>query len=214
MPGLPLGEAMSGRRSIASERLFERLFRSSRSNAIIAWLLVAVIGLVWVESFLDWDRQWIVFVAAAGVVALVPPLAYRDWRVMLPWELLTLALLPILVRGLFGGQVGTFAAYVSVAGLALIITVELHTFTDLQVTHWFAVVFVVMTTMASAAAWTIVRWAFDRLLGSTYLSTNEALMTEFLWVTLAGLAAGVLFDVYFRRRDSQLRRAIRRVVGV
>ncbi|WP_162224469.1 hypothetical protein [Halorussus amylolyticus] len=190
------------------EDIFERLFRSGRTNAALSWLLVGVLALVFVESVVEFDRLWMTFVAAAGAVVLVPPVAYRDWRVMLPWELLALALLPILVRGLSGGELGLFAYYLSVAGLALVVTVELHMFTSLDVTHWFAVTFVAMTTMASVAAWAIVRWNFDRMLGTSYLSTNEALMVEFVWVTLAGFAAGVLFDAYFRRRDRQLWRAI------
>jgi hypothetical protein len=144
----------------------------------------------------------------------VPPVAFREWRVMLPWELLVLALLPILVRGLFGGTVGTFATYFALAALALVVVVELHLFTALEVTHWFAVVLVVMTTLASGAAWAVVRWNFDQFLGTSYLTDNYALMMEFVWVTLAGFAAGVLFDAYFRRRDRWLRRALSRVVPV
>lgn len=191
----------------------ERLFRDDRTNALLAWAMVGVLVAVLVESALDVDYQWTVFVTAAGVVTLVPPVGYREWRVMVPWELLALALSPILVRGLFGGRVGTFAAYLALAGLALVVTVELHTFTTLRVTHWFAVTFVVMTTLASVAAWSIVRWTFDRMLGTAYLTTNRALMTEWLYVALAGLAGGVLFDAYFRRRDRYVRRAIRRLVG-
>jgi hypothetical protein len=37
-------------------------------------------------------------------------------------------------------------------------------------------------------------------------------MSEFLWVTAAGLVAGVLFDAYFKRRGSRLRRRIREVL--
>lgn len=192
--------------------MLERLFRSGRANALLAWLLVGVLGLVFVESVLDFDLQWFVFVVVVAGIVLLPPAAYRDWRVMLPWELLVVALLPILVRGLFGGTVGTFASYLAVAGLALIVTVELHMFTSLDVTHWFAVTFVVLTTLAAVAAWTILRWNLDRAFGTTYLSTNEALMTEWLSVALAGLVAGLLFDAYFRRRDQQLRRTIRKVV--
>ena len=198
-------------RSDAGEAL-ERLFRSGRANALLAWLLVGVLGLVFVESVLDFDLQWFVFVVVVGAIVLLPPAAYRDWRVMLPWELLVVALLPILVRGLFGGTVGTFASYLAVAGLALIVTVELHMFTSLDVTHWFAVAFVVLTTLAAVAAWTILRWNLDRTFGTTYLSTNEALMAEWLSVALAGLVAGLLFDAYFTRRDRQLRRTIRQVV--
>jgi len=93
---------------------------------------------------------------------------------MLPWELLGLALLPILVRALLGGELGIFATYLAIAALALAITVDLHMFTTLRVTHWFAVVLVVMTTMATAAVWTILRWNADRMYDTAYLSTNEA----------------------------------------
>ncbi|QSW97848.1 hypothetical protein [Haloterrigena alkaliphila] len=196
---------------IELEDVFANLFRDGRTNAVLSWALVAVLVVVFVESVLDADRQWMVFVAAVGAIVLVPPVSAWEWRMMLPWELLVLALLPILTRGLLGGTVGTFATYLSIAAIALIVTVELHMFTWMRVTHWFAIALVVMLTLASVAVWTIVRWTFDRSLGTSYLSTNEVLMVEFLWVTAAGVAAGVLFDVYFRRRDRQLRRAIGRV---
>jgi hypothetical protein len=196
--------------------LLAELFQSGRANAILSWALVCVLALVLVESLLDFDRLWVLFVTATGVIVLVPPLAYRDWRTMLPWEVLVLALLPILVRGLIGGELGTFAYYLSVAGLALVVTVELHTFTTVRMTHWFAVVFVAMTTMAASAAWAVVRWNADRLLGTEFLSdpgmtqteANAALSVEFVWVALAGLVAGVLFDAYFKRRWRTLGRRL------
>lgn len=174
----------------SAEDVLARLFRSGRTNAAIAWLLVGVLAVTFVESILGFDRLWMGFVAATAAVVLVPPVAHRDWRVMLPWELLVLALLPVLVRALLGGELGTFAYYLSVSGLALIITVELHVFTELRMTHWFAVIFVSMTTMASVAAWTVVRWTLDRWLGTSFLTDNEALMTEWAAVAVAGLAAG------------------------
>jgi len=205
---------MSGREgAIELTDALETLFRNGRNNAVLAWLLVGVLAVAFVESAVDVDYLWVVFVGFVGAVVLIPPTAYREWRVMLPWELLVLALAPILVRGVFGGTVGTFAAYLSLAALALIVIVELHMFTSLRVTHWFAVVLVVLTTLAAVAAWTVVRWNADRYLGTAYLVDNETLMTEWLYVTLAGLVAGVLFDGYFRRRDRQLWRAIRRTVG-
>ena len=191
---------------------FEKLFRDGRTNALIAWVLVAILTAVFVESVLGADHQWILFVGVVGFVVLVPPVAFREWRVMLPWELLVLALLPILARGLVGGTVGTFATYLSLAALALLVIVELHMFTELTLTHWFAICLVVLTTLAAVAVWTVFRWHADRFLGTAYLTDNEALMTEWLYVTLAGLAAGVLFDGYFRRRDRRLWRAIRRTV--
>ncbi|MFW6045317.1 MAG: hypothetical protein ACOC8O_00495 [Natronomonas sp.] len=199
-----------------AREIFELLFRSSRGNALLSWPLIVVFGVVLVESLLAYDILWAAFVIVTGVVVLIPPIAYRNPFVMLPWELLILALLPILVRGLFGGELGTFSTYVSLAGLALVIAVELHTFTAVRMTHWFAVSLVVITTLASAALWAIFRWTMDVLLGTSYLlhpettqeHANQALMIEFLYVTAAGLSAGVLFDAYFRRRGQVLLRAV------
>lgn len=188
------------------------LFRNGRTNAIFAWVLTTIMVSVFVESIVDFDVQWIGFVGFVGVVVLLPPVAYRDWRVMLPWELLVLALFPILVRGIVGGAVGTFATYLAIAALSLIVIVEFHMFTSLKVTHLFAVTLVTMTTLASVAAWTIFRWNADRLLGTNYLVDNETLMIEWLFVALAGLVAGILFDIYFTRRDRILWRKLRRVI--
>ncbi|UWG48003.1 putative membrane protein [Halanaeroarchaeum sp. HSR-CO] len=192
--------------------IIDRLFRNSRTNAMIAWLLVAVLLSVFLESLVGFDIQWLVFVGFVGFVVLLPPIAYREWRVMLPWELLVLALLPIIVRAVFGGTLGTFATYLSLAGLALIVIVELHMFTSLKVTPWFAVALVTMTTLATVAAWTIFRWNADKFLGTTYLVDNETLMMEWIYVTLAGLVAGILFETYFSRRDRTLWQRLRRVV--
>lgn len=194
------------------EDVLQRVFRDGRTNAVLAWLMVGVLAVVFADSVLDVDYGWILFVGVVGFVVLLPPVAYREWRMMLPWELLVVALFPILVRGLVGGTVGTFATYVSLAALALLVIVELHMFTTLRVTHWFAVGLVVLTTLAAAGAWTIFRWNADRLLGTSFLVDNETLMIEWLYVTLAGLVAGVLFDGYFRRRDRRLWRALRWVV--
>ncbi|MFT4884996.1 MAG: hypothetical protein ACI8U4_002515 [Natronomonas sp.] len=215
----------------SAEDVLARLFRSGRTNAILAWLLVAVLVVVFVESLWDVDRLWMAFVATTAAIVLLPPVAHREWRVMLPWELLVLALLPILARANAGGELGLFAYYLSVAALALLITVELHMFTRLQMTHWFAVLFVVMATMASTAAWTVVRWNMDRTFGTDLLgdlqergadllppghtaqeAANAGLMVEWVYVTLAGVAAGVLFDAYFKRRGRKLRRRLRSVI--
>ena len=192
--------------------VFERLFRDGRTNAIIGWMMVAILASVFADSAFQTDYQWLLFTAFVGGVVVIPPVAFRDWRVMLPWELLGLALFPILVRGLVGGTVGTFATYLALAALALLVVVELDAFTSLQVTHWFAVVLVVLTTLAVVAAWTVFRWNADQFLGTAYLVDNETLMMEWLYVTLAGVGAGLLFDGYFRRRDQWLWRSVRRVI--
>ncbi|KOX96441.1 MULTISPECIES: hypothetical protein [Halorubrum] len=204
-------ERDAGEPETVEDRL-ARLVRDGRFNALAAWTMIAVLTGVLVESALDYDLLSAVIVVGLGAVVLAPTVAARDWRAMLPAELVGLALLPVLVRAVFGGELGTFATYVAIAALALVVTVDLHMFTSLRVTHWFAVVFVVMATLATAAVWTVLRWNLDQRGGTAYLTTNDALMIEWLYVTLAGLAAGLLFDGYFRGRGRRLRRAIRRVV--
>ena len=207
------GSGRAGDSRTDLEDALAALFQDGRVNAALAWLLVAVLAVVFVESVLGLDYAWTVLVGVVGAVVLVPPAAFRDPRVMLPWELLVLALSPALARGLVGGTLGTFATYLALAALALVVVVELHTFTALQVTRWFAVAVVVLTTMAAVAVWTVFRWNADRFLGTAFLVDNETLMREWLSVILAGAAAGVLFDGYFRWRDRRLWRAIRRLVG-
>lgn len=190
-----------------------RLIRDGRVNAFASWAMIAALAGVTVESALGFDLLSAAIAIGLGGVVLAPMAAARDWRAMLPAELVGLALLPVLVRALLGGELGTFATYVAIAALALVIAVDLHTFTTLRLTHWFAVAFVVMATLATAAVWTVLRWNLDQRVGTEYLTTNDALMIEWIYVTLAGLAAGLLFDGYFRRRRGlRLRRAIRRVM--
>lgn len=192
--------------------VIDRLFHNSRNNALIAWGTVIVLISVFVDSLLDGDLLWMVFVAFVGFIVVIPPIVFRDWQVMLPWELLVLAELPILVRGLLGGTVGTFATYIAISGLALLVIVELHMFTSLRVTPWFAVTIVTMATLATVAVWSIFRWNADIYLGTNYLVDNRTLMIEWLYVTIAGIIAGGLFEIYFSRRDQILWNALRRLV--
>ena len=189
-----------------AEDLLEALFESGRLNALLGWVVVGVFVLVLLESVYDRDIAWVLFTAAIIAIVIIPPLARRNPFVMLPWELLVLTSFPVVVRAAeVAALANTFGMYLSMAALALIVTVEVHVLSRVQVTHWFAIGFVILATLAVAGAWAIIRWWADFLFDTTLLTTNEALMYEFIWVVIAGVAAGVLFDLYFRRRAGQLR---------
>lgn len=170
-----------------------------RINAALSWLLVAFIGVAVIESVLGGDLLWAGFAIVVAGLALVPAVSYRSPRVMLPWEVLVLAILPLLGRSFatvaFTSRIAT---YLSVAALALIVAVELHVFTPVRMTHGFAIGFVVLATMASAGLWTVVQWLSDAYLGTAFIAGNDQAMWGFVWATVAGLAAGVIFDLYFR----------------
>lgn len=198
-----------------AEDLLTPLFESGRVNAAVSWVIIAVYVLVLVESLLSRDVAWSLFTAIVIGIILLPASSRRSPLVMLPWEVLLLGSFPIIVRAVEVSAItNTFATYLSIATLALIVTVEVHVLSQVRVTHWFAIGFVGLGTLAVAGAWAVVRWNMDLLLGTSLLTTNEALMVEFLWVLGAGLVAGVLFDLYFRHRTRRLRRTLRRVIRI
>ncbi|MEE6210008.1 hypothetical protein U3A55_07565 [Salarchaeum sp. III] len=140
----------------------ESLLEDRQLNAALAWLLVALVALVAVESALDQDWVWVGFTLVAATLAVVPPLAYRNLRVMLPWEVLALALLPDLARALlYTPFVVDLATYFAVAALALVVAVELDVFTTVRMTEWFAVLFVVLSTLATAGVLAVGQWLSD-----------------------------------------------------
>lgn len=185
------------------------LLGDQRTNAIIAWLVVGLILAAVAGSVIEGEPLWGIFTAALAVVTLLPPLSYRNVDVMLPWEIVLLAALPVVGR-LFATVpvTGNLATYLSVAAIALIVAVELQLFTPVKMTARFAVVFVGVATMATAGVWAVVRWSADRLLGTAFIldpalsehAIEEALMWEFVASTLAGIGAGVLFALYISRK--------------
>lgn len=193
---------------VEADRL-EALFLDSRVNAALAWPVVAVLALVLLESALDRDLQWVLFTAFTATVVVLPPLARRSPYVMLPWELLALASLPVLARALAGSPLAsTTATYLSIAALALVLVAELDVLTTVELTHWFAVTFVALATLAVSGWWAVARWALDRWAGTAYLTTNDALMAEFASVAVAGVVAGMVFDLYFHERARRVRQRV------
>ena len=188
------------------------LIEDKRTNAAVSWLLVAFVALVGVESAPE-DLVWVTFTAAVVLVVVVPPVAFRNAAAMLPWEVLLLVALPVFGRAFTTpGLSSDVATYLSVAGLALVVAVELDVFTPVGMTHWFAVLFVVIGTMAAAGLWAVVQWASDVLLSTTFILPAEppltdaqeavalnALMWDFVAATVVGVLAGAIFVVYFRR---------------
>lgn len=175
----------------------------ARFNAALSWLLVVFLLVVIVESLLDGDILWAGFTLVVIGLALVPASAYRSPKVMLPWEVLLVAILPVIGRSFatlaFTSRIAT---YLSVAAVALIVAVELHVFTTVRMNHAFAIVFVVVATLASVGIWTVAQWLSDVYLGTSLIVSLQRSMWGFIWATVAGVGSGLLFDLYFRTRAS------------
>jgi hypothetical protein len=186
----------------------EQVFNDARKNAAFAWLLVGFVVVVAVGNLVSGALVWAGFAAAVAVLAVLPPLKFRTPRAMLPWEVLLLAVLPLLGRTFATVPVTSdLFTYLSVAAIALMIAVELHVFTPVRMSQGFAVSFVVIATMAAAGIWAVARFALDATLGTALLldpALTEAeiehdLMLEFVYSTAAGVFGGAIFEWYFRR---------------
>ncbi|WP_254538319.1 hypothetical protein [Halomarina litorea] len=181
-----------------------------RSNARRSWLVTAALGAVVAATLVRGDLLWAGFATAATCFVLVPAAVYRTPRVMPPWRLLVLLLVPVVARAVAPeGVVGSLGTYLAVAAVALLVAVEIHRFTTVEMTPWFAVVTVVVTTMAAAGVWAVVRWLADLFLGTQFLlvpglteaQIEDDVMWDFVYSTVAGVAAGVVFEYGFRRGE-------------
>jgi hypothetical protein len=185
-----------------------------RGNAVVAWALVALLVAVAAATAADGALLWAGFVLAVAALAAVPAVVRRDPRAMLPWEVLALAAVPLVVRTVAGagGVLGRVTTFFAVAGVALVVAVELDVFTPVRMNHSFAVLFVVLATVATAGAWAVAQWLSDIYLGTAFLLdgrppevVEHALMWDFVAATGVGVVAGVVFEFYFRRRGRRSR---------
>jgi hypothetical protein len=186
-----------------------RLLRRQRSNAVLSWLLIALVGIAIATSVWRDLLWWAAFALAVALLATLPTILLRNWQAMLPWEVTALAALPVLGRSFATVPVtGQIATYLSVAAIALVVVVELHLFTPVRMTDSFAIGFVVVATLAMAGVWAVLRWSSDILLGTSLLLTDgvpeteieHTLMIEFVASTVAGLVGGIVFAYYVRRQ--------------
>ncbi|MDS0477349.1 hypothetical protein [Natrinema sp. 1APR25-10V2] len=183
-----------------SQTTLEGLIADGRTNAVVAWLLIVAIGGIGLAELLTGGFLWATFAATLVALALLPPVAFRSPQAMLPWEVLLLAALPVLGMAIDADRLtGHFAAYLSVAAIALVLAVELQSFTSVRMTSSFAIVLVVVGTMAAAGLWALLRWSASKTLGIPFTADHDAVMWEFVYSAVAGIGAGVVFELYFRR---------------
>ncbi|GGL24628.1 hypothetical protein GCM10009037_05240 [Halarchaeum grantii] len=195
------------------ERRLGRVLETERTNAALGWALLALVAGVALASVVDGDFAWAAFCTGVAALAVVPPVVYRAPRVMLPWEVLLVAFLPVLGHALATWWLTTaLATYLSVAALALVAVVELDVFTSVRMTDGVAGFVVVVTTMAVAGLWAVVQWLSDIYLHTTLVYVSrpitpavdaaslDALMWDFIAATVCGVAGAALFVLYFRRR--------------
>lgn len=175
----------------------DALVHSERLNALIGWVSVGLLVLVIVHSILSSALLWAWFSCTILVVVLLPPWSTGRWSMMAPWPLVLISAVAVLIGGI--GISPEIAGYFAVAALALLTTVELDTFTPVEMSRRFAVSFAVLTTLAVQGLWIIAQYYSDLWLGTDFLTSQTELQVDIVLVALVGLAMGVIFEWYFTR---------------
>lgn len=173
------------------------LAQNVTTNATLGWALVGIVALsaamsLLVESLLG----GVLALIAAGILA-IPAVLRRDWRVMLPWPLGLVVAIGVTTRTF--GIAPEVTGYVAVSSVALAAVVELDSFTDVEMSRRFSVLFGVMTTIAFQSWWTIAGYYSDQWLGTSYVLSQAELQWDLVAVTVVSLIMGTLFLWYFER---------------
>ncbi|WP_342765865.1 hypothetical protein [Haladaptatus sp. DYF46] len=184
-----------------SRETTEEGIERGKRNALAAWILIGSIGIAVLVSVLDGDFLWSGFGLVALAVALIPVGTYRRATAMVPWESLLLVAIPILSVPFGPVLPRSVAVFLSVAALALVVSVEMDAFSTVELSPSFAVLFVVVTTMAIAGAWAVIQWVVDVTTGMQNLQNLRAVMWSLFAATGVGIGAGILFAAYFQRID-------------
>lgn len=166
---------------------------------MVAPVLIAIIGLTGIASFVTDSVLWGSSLLLVAVVASLPALALRDRTATVPWPLLAIGALAGIVR--VAGVYREAAGYVVIVVLALIVVIELESFTPVELSRRFAVVFSVMVMMALEGLWIIAQSISDRWFGTELLRSQTELQWDIVLVTVLATAVGLLYYGYATRFD-------------
>lgn len=183
-----------------------RIIANQLTNAVATWLLSAVLLLLAVWTAVAGSILWTGFTLASLAVVLVPVAVTSDPTVMPDATVVAVLTVPLVLRA-----VGSFRAvfvYVVLTALALVVAVEIDSFSTATFTPWFAATFVVFVTMAVAGLWGIAQYASDAYLGTSYLTTRTDLMWELVLATGVGIGAGLVFGITVLARSNEEPQAV------
>lgn len=181
-----------------------------RTNAALAWVVVGALAVAAIASAVLGEPVWTGLAGVAIAIALVPAVASRDSSVMPPWEVLVLVAVPTASRFLaLPDALADAATFVGIVGLAVLIVVELHVFSPMEMPPRFGAVLVVLLTMATAGLWTLVQFASDAALGTALIEGQTPLMWDMVIATVVSVLGGPLFVYYFERQTGEGGRTFR-----
>lgn len=184
-----------------SQQLSDEWFvKDTRINAAIAWLLAGALVAVAITALSEFLLVRMALAALAAFVAIAPALAGNTWTRTVPWPLLLVCAIPVSVGAFEASFFADFVTGLSIAALGMLVVAALQSTGVVRMTPNFAVIFVVLATMATAGFWAVGSAGSAHYLGTAFVETNDDLMAIFSAATLSGFVAGGLFRIFFRRR--------------
>jgi len=172
-------------------------------NAVIAWFVTALLVAVAVDNLLAVRLVDVVLAGVAVAVAIVPALHTRRWKTTIPWPLLLFASVPLVLGAARPSFFDLFVTGIGLAALGMLAVVALELTTSVSMTPGFAIVFVVLATLAFAGVWAVGSAAAAVLVGTSFVRTNAELMRIFTAALLGGLVGGLVFRWYFHRQRAR-----------
>ncbi|WMW26380.1 hypothetical protein RE474_06645 [Methanolobus sediminis] len=182
-----------------------KILKNTSLNAFVGWTMILLLALLGIGNFIYGRFMWTILIAFVISIIITPAIRMRKLSVMPSWYFIFLVILPIVGSSTAWYFFSTsIPFYVSVATIALLLAAEINWFTSVKMTYKFAILLVIVTTLAISGLWHLIEWLLDIYLGTSYLlsglspdAINDAVMQQFIYATIAGVAAGVLFGWYF-----------------
>jgi hypothetical protein len=185
-----------------------KLLLNTYRNAILSWVILSILVFLTFVDFMNGRYTWGILSSFAICIILLPAVFFKNLSIMPPWYLLMLVALPIVGNAidyqLFSSSI---PHYISVATIALLLAAEINWFTSVKMDHKFAILFVFITTLAISGLWYLMQWLLDTHIGTSFIldgrskeAVNTAVMYEFMYATVSGIVAGLIFGWYFRSR--------------
>ncbi|MDG6244659.1 MAG: DUF2238 domain-containing protein [Methanolobus sp.] len=184
-----------------------KLLRNTPLNAFTGWAMVVLLFVLGIVNLMNGRLTWFALIVLVICIIIAPALLLRKFSVMPSWYFVVLAIIPILgsttAYYLF---LTAIPVYFSVATIALLLAAEISWFTSVRMHYKFAIVLVVVTTLAMSGLWHLLQWHMDISLGTSFLldgrtseEINAHVMYRFIYATITGIIAGLFFGWYFKK---------------
>lgn len=170
------------------------LVSDQRLNAALGWGTTGITALAAIESYLTGAFLWGCLAVIILSIVAIPAAVTGRPTAMVPWPIPFVGAVAVVLRAFeFYPHI---TGYVAIGTIALMVVVELDVYTDVELSRRFGVVFATMTTMSLQAFWIIAQYYSDHWLGTEHLSSQTELQWDIVYVTVVGIALGVLAELY------------------